>query len=231
MTQMTDPWQAVLWDLDGTLIDTEGYWQVAETRLAAAHGKPWSTGQALELVGSDLLDSARHLREVLASELAPEEIVQILIDDVLRQLSMEVPWRPGAHELLLALRASGVKLALVTMSYQQMLKPVLAQLPDGIFDCIVTGDTATRGKPHPDPYLQGAAGLGVEPERCLAIEDSETGATSAERAGCQVLVVPHLVSVRPGTNRRFLSTLDGVTPDDLGVLDRTQAALWAERHL
>ncbi len=217
MTQMTDPWTAVLWDLDGTLVDTEGYWQAAEERLAASYGKPWSTEQAQQLVGSDLMDSARHVRDALEIDLTPDEIVRTLIDDVLLHLNKEVPWRPGAKELLLALKEAGVRLGLVTMSYQRMLDPVLAELPKDIFEFIVTGDTATRGKPNPEPYLQGAAGLGVEPRHCLAIEDSETGATSAERAGCQVVVVPHLVPVRRGADRSFLSTPEGVTPDGLAA--------------
>ncbi len=125
-----------------------------------------------------------------------------------------VPWRPGARELLAALREAGVPTALVTMSYRRFVEPVLEQLPAGSFDAVVTGDEVERGKPHPDPYLRAAALLGVPPADCVALEDSPTGAASAEAAGCRVLVVPHHVPVPAGERRAFAPTLS-----DLGVAD------------
>ena len=129
-----------------------------------------------------------------------------------------MPWRPGARELLADLRADGVPCALVTMSYERFVAPVLAALPKGTFDVVVTGDAVSRGKPHPEPYLHAARLLGRRPGRCLAIEDSNTGARSAEAAGCLVLVVENHVPVAPGERRVFLPTLEGLTPADLAAL-------------
>jgi beta-phosphoglucomutase-like phosphatase (HAD superfamily) len=111
-----------------------------------------------------------------------------------------------------------VPCALVTMSYERFVAPILAHLPVGSFRVVVTGDSVTRGKPDPEPYLTAARLLAVEPAACVAIEDSDPGATSAAAAGCPVLVVPHYVDVPPGPGRAFRETLVGMTPADLGLL-------------
>jgi HAD superfamily hydrolase (TIGR01509 family) len=209
---------AVLWDMDGTLVDTEPYWVAVETELVESHGGTWTTEHALNLVGNDLMDSARYIREHGGVDLPPEEIVDLLLDGVVEHVERAVPWRPGAPELLADLRASGVRCALVTMSYERFVAPVLAALPKGSFDVVVTGDAVSRGKPHPEPYLHAARLLGVDPAQCLAIEDSNTGTRSAEAAGCLVVVVENHVPVAPGERRVFLDTLAGVRPADLAGL-------------
>jgi len=210
---------AVLWDMDGTLVDTEPYWLDAERAIVEAHGGVWTDADAKAVIGSAMTDSARYIREKGAVDLPPEEIVERLLDSVVARVGQEMPWRPGARELLTELRARHVPCALVTMSYERLVAPVLAQLPKGTFDVVVTGDAVERGKPHPEPYLHAAGLLGVDPARCLAIEDSNTGARSAEAAGCLVLVVENHVAVEPGERRVLLDTLVGVTADDLLAID------------
>ena len=210
---------AVLWDMDGTLVDTEPYWVAVETELVESHGGTWTTEHAMNLVGNSLTHSAQYIREHGGVDLPVEEIVERMLDGVVTHVQREVPWRPGARELLAALRAEGVRCALVTMSYERFVAPVLAQLPRGSFDVVVTGDSVTHGKPHPEPYLHAARLLGVEPRRCLAIEDSNTGVRSAEAAGCLVVVVPNHVPVAPGERRVFLPTLDGLAPADLASFE------------
>jgi len=193
--------------MDGTLVDTEPYWIEAEYALVEEHGGTWSLEHALNLVGNDLLLSGEYIREHGGVDLEPAEIVDRLLDGVIARILRSVPWRPGAVELLADLRAAGIPCALVTMSYEKFVAPVLAALPEGTFATIVTGDAVTVGKPHPEPYLTAAALLGVEPRDCLAIEDSNTGAKSAEAAGCTVLVVPNHVPVLEGERRVFRDTL------------------------
>jgi HAD superfamily hydrolase (TIGR01509 family) len=209
---------AVLWDMDGTLVDTEPYWVAVETALVESHGGTWTTEHAMNLVGNDLMDSARYIRDHGGVDLEPEEIVELLLDGVVARIEQEVPWRPGARELLADLRAQGVRCALVTMSYERFVAPVLSALPKRSFDVVVTGDAVSRGKPHPEPYLHAARLLGVDPAQCLAIEDSNTGARSAEAAGCLVVVVENHVPVAPGERRVFLDTLAGVSTYDLAAL-------------
>jgi HAD superfamily hydrolase (TIGR01509 family) len=214
---------AVLWDMDGTLVDTEPYWIATEYAMAEKYGATWSQAHALQLVGSDLVDSGRYIQKVMGLPLSPAEIVEELLDGVVAMVERDVPWRPGAVELLASLREAGVPCGLVTMSYQRFVAPILAHLPPETFRVVVTGDQVEYGKPHPEPYLTAAAALGVQAERCLAVEDSNTGAKSAEQAGCLVLVVENHVPVLEGPRRVFLDTLDGLTAQDLAEL-RTPSA-------
>jgi HAD superfamily hydrolase (TIGR01509 family) len=205
--------------MDGTLVDTEPYWIASEFALAERYGGTWSTEQALNLVGLDLLDSGRYINEHMGIDLEPSEIVEHLLDGVMARIAEEVPWRPGARELLADLREAGIPRALVTMSYRRFVAPVLNTLHPGTFDVVVTGDAVSRGKPHPEPYLKAARELRVDPAKCLAIEDSNTGARSAEAAGCLVLVVPNHVPVLEGDRRVFRDSLAGLAAADLGTLD------------
>jgi HAD superfamily hydrolase (TIGR01509 family) len=197
--------------MDGTLVDTERYWITAENALAARYGGVWSDADALELVGNDLLESGRYMRDRMGIDVEPEQIVDELLDHVIEQVGRVVPWRAGALELLASLRGADVRCALVTMSYARFVEPILAALPPETFDAVVTGDAVDRGKPHPEPYLAAARRLGVLASECLAIEDSDTGTTSASAAGCTVLVAPLHVTVPGGPGRVFTESLVGMT--------------------
>ncbi len=215
----TNQLQAVLWDMDGTIVDTEPYWFEAEYAVVADHGDSWSDDHARAVVGFDLLDSGRYMIEHGGVRLTPHEIVELLLDSVVKNLKREVPWRPGARELLADVRNANIPTALVTMSWRRFASEVVDALPAGAFDVSVVGDDVERGKPHPDPYLLAAERLGVDIARCLAIEDSPTGVASALAAGATVLAVPHHVDVpmRHDVNGRMIrrETLPGITAADL----------------
>ncbi len=206
---------AVLWDMDGTLVDTEPYWMRCEWALAEKYGGTWSEEHSLNLVGNDLLESGLYIREHMGIDREPAEIVEELLDGVIAQIEVAVPWRPGAVDLLADLRARGVPCALVTMSYRRFVEPVLDALPAGTFAAVVTGDAVARGKPYPDPYLKAARLLGADPAACLAIEDSNTGARSAVAAGCTVLCVPNHVPILEGERRVFADSLVGLSAASL----------------
>jgi HAD superfamily hydrolase (TIGR01509 family) len=158
----------------------------------------------------------------------PQQIVDELLDGVVARVEVEVPWRPGARELLTDLHREGVPCGLVTMSWQRFVDPILARLPEGVFATVVTGDRVEFGKPHPEPYLTAAAELGHHPADCLAIEDSNTGAKSAVAAGCTVLCVPNHVPILEGEGRVFVDTLEGLDAPSLGRLLSAPPA-WAPR--
>jgi HAD superfamily hydrolase (TIGR01509 family) len=213
---------AVLWDMDGTLVDTEPFWMAAEHDLVREFGGTWTDKDGQSLVGNPLLTSARVIRERGGVDLPDEVIVDRLIEAVtLIVRNGRVPWQPGAHELLTELNALGVPCALVTMSYSGLAEAVVEMLPRGSFDVLVTGDMVTHGKPHPESYLTAAARLGVRPADCIALEDSPPGLASAQAAGCRVVGIPHIVALEPGPGLTIIPTLAGIDVEALTALAPT----------
>ncbi|MFS0733151.1 HAD family phosphatase [Microbacterium sp. 1P10UB] len=200
---------AVLWDMDGTLVDTEPYWMAAETPLVEEFGGTWSHEQALDLVGRGLEDSAR-IFQAAGVRMSVPEIIDRLTDDVMAGLAADgVPFRPGARELLAELRAAGIKTALVTMSMGRMARSVVDLIDFDAFDVVIAGDDATRPKPFPDPYLQACELLGVDPLDTVAIEDSPNGLLSAVASGASVIGVPHMVPLEGTGAQALWPTLAG----------------------
>ncbi|WP_307386529.1 MULTISPECIES: HAD family phosphatase [Microbacterium] len=209
---------AVLWDMDGTLVDTEPFWMAAETPLVERFGGTWSHEQALGMVGLALEDSARLLQNA-GVPWGVDEIIAYLTDEVLRQLSVVgVPFRPGARELLADLRANGVKTALVTMSMRRMALSVTELIDFPAFDVVVAGDDVERPKPYPDPYLQACAALGVDVADTVAIEDSPNGLRSALASGAVSLGVPLMVPLDGLGADALWPSLEGRTTADLRAL-------------
>jgi len=214
----------VFWDMDGTLVDTEPYWLTAETELVESYGGTWSTEDGLQLVGSSLERSALILQS-RGVALTVDEIVDLLTDRVLAQIRVSVPWRPGARELLSALRDAGVPTALVTMSIGRMADHVAGALGFTGFDAIVSGDQVSSGKPDPECYLRAAELLGVDPARSVAIEDSEYGVAAAVAAGMATIAVPMHVALPASPAYTLWDSLDGRTIADLTeVLDARAGA-------
>ncbi|MGN6206937.1 HAD family hydrolase [Humibacter sp.] len=215
---------AVLFDMDGTLVDTEPYWMQAETELVTEHGGTWTHDDALVLVGSGLWESAKVFQQH-GVDLDADTIVAALTRRVQEQLeSQGVPWRPGAKELLLDIRERGVKTALVTMSIRDMAEQIVAQIPFPAFDVLVTGDEVARPKPYADPYLDAARELGVLPQDCVAIEDSMNGLASAVAAGTIAIGVPHMIPLPASDEHTLWPTLEGVSFADLAELFEERAA-------
>lgn len=218
---------AVLWDLDGTLVDSEPLWFAAEAAFLESHGGTWSDALAHELIGSALPASARRMIAALAAEgivveQSPDQVVEQMVDAVAARLAAgEVVWRPGAPALLADLRAARVPCALVSMSYRRLLEVVVEQLPAGSFAAIVAGDEVTHGKPHPEPYLTAARRLGVPIGECIVIEDSPTGAAAGVASGAMVVAVRNLVPVDPGGRSVVLDTLEGVGAAELFAMARS----------
>ena len=215
---------AVLWDMDGTLVNTEPYWISAETALIEKFGGSWTHEEALQLVGSGLFASAQII-QAKGVELPELEIIDVLTDRVMEQLvEFGIPWRPGALELLTELRKEGIPTALVTMSIGRMAHHVADRLGFVGFDAVVSGDDVAQSKPHPEPYLRGAELLGVDPAHCLAIEDSEPGIRSAVAAGAVTIGVPFMVDRPDDVAHVLWPTLAGRTVADLaGVFSTVEA--------
>ena len=206
---------AVLWDMDGTIVDTEPYWMDAETELVAQYGGTWTHEEALTLVGQGLWHSARVLRS-RGVELTEDEIIERLTDVVRERISRGgLPWRPGARELLVDLRSVGVPTALVTMSIRSLASIVVETIDFDAFDVVVAGDDVEHSKPHPAAYLRAAELLGVDPVDCVAIEDSPPGVASASAAGAATIGVPLNVPLPEDGSFVSWPTLAGRSVSDL----------------
>jgi HAD superfamily hydrolase (TIGR01509 family) len=189
---------AVLFDMDGTLVDSEGIWDEALTELASIVGGVLSPSARRSMVGVSLPESVAMLhaelgrpwRNVRADVAWLEARVRALFSTGLR-------WRPGAAELLAAIRTEGIPTALVTSSPRSLVEVALDTLGRNSFDALVCGDEVAAPKPDPEPYRTAARLLGQPIGRCVAVEDSPTGVASAWAAGAVVLAVPNEVPLVP----------------------------------
>jgi len=200
---------AVLWDMDGTLIDSEPYWIEAEIELAARFGIAWTHEDGLTLVGNPLTVSAQVMID-RGVDLPPGDIIDYLLTRVTARVRERTPWQDDARDLLDAVVSAGIPCALVTMSYAMLADAFVSRAPDA-FAVVVSGDQVTHGKPHPEPYLVAAERLGVPIDRCVAIEDSPAGVGSAHASGAATIGVRRLapIEARPGLTRvRSLAGLD-----------------------
>lgn len=201
--------------MDGTLVDTEPLWIDAERELVASYGGEWSDEMALRLVGNPLLVSGQLIRDNSPVTLSAEEIVGYLLERVIAGMHRHVPWRPGAEELLKSLVAQGVPNALVTMSYESFAGVLVDATPAGTFSVVVTGDTVSNGKPHPEAYLTAVKLLGAVAADCVAIEDSVPGVRSAVAAGIPTIAVPHVIAVPEMAGATQVDSLLQLQPTDL----------------
>ncbi|GAA0745143.1 HAD family phosphatase [Dactylosporangium roseum] len=185
--------QAVLFDMDGTLVDSEKVWSVGLTLLADRYGGELSDAARKAMVGTNMTDSMRILHEDLGQPMtkdATDASVVWLEERVKELFHGGLVWRPGAKELLASLRAADVPLALVTATHRHLVDVALVTIGADNFDAVVAGDEVDQTKPHPMPYLTAARLVGADPTRCVAVEDSPNGVRSARAAGCAVLGVP-----------------------------------------
>jgi HAD superfamily hydrolase (TIGR01509 family) len=210
--------KAVLFDMDGTLVDSEKLWDVAMHAFYAQKGGVLTDAVRETTVGGSAENVMRIVYDDLGLDPTPESMAQSadwLHDYTGELFEQGLPWRPGAQELLQTLAASEIPLALVTNTRRTLTEQALKTIGSHYFTVTVCGDEVPDGKPHPAPYLRAAELLGVAAEDCLAIEDSVTGAQSADAAGCIVLVVPNDVAVPDGPRRRHVESLAGLGVADL----------------
>ena len=202
---------AVLWDMDGTLVNTEPLWMAAETELVESWGGTWTHEDGLGLVGNPMKVSGAILQG-RGVGLSVDEIVDFLNTRVAAAVAEDTPWQPGGRELLAALAEAGVPQALVTSSYTELAEP-FARVA-GVFATVVAGDEVERPKPDPQPYLLAAERLGVDIADCVVVEDSPTGITSGVASGARVLAVEVFRDLPDIEGLNKTGTLADVSVDD-----------------
>ena len=206
--------QAVLFDMDGMLIDTEPLWIATEAEVAAELGcTTWTVEDQRRCLGSSAAMVASYIAERSGTSVPQSEIVTMLYTSVARRMADSPPVQPGAKELLSELDALGVPMALVTSTYRSLLGTALRGLGEHYFAATVAGDEVSQAKPHPEPYLTAARLLGVDPRRCVAVEDSPAGVAAAQAAGCVVVAVQHVASIEEAERRYVVSSLTEISVD------------------
>lgn len=215
---------AVLWDMDGTIIDSEPLWITCQIRLVSEFGRIWTFDDGLSYVGSPMGVTAAALQSA-GVQLSESAIRRRLTAEVTTSLRTSVPWRPGVVALIEALITAGIPQGLVTTSPRSMAQVVLDALPSRAMAAVVSGDDVTQTKPHPEPYLSALDALRLDPRRCLAIEDSAAGAASAVAAGINVLLIPNGTRVPESPQIARLKTLANVGITDLASIAEGTAAV------
>ncbi|MER6995944.1 HAD family phosphatase [Streptomyces sp. NPDC000410] len=202
--------QAVFLDMDGTLVDTEGFWWDAEVEVFADLGHTLDEAWRDVVVGGPMTRSAGYLIKATGADISLAELTVLLNERFEQRITRGVPLMPGAERLLAELAEHNIPTALVSASHRRIIDRVLASLGRERFALTVAGDEVARTKPHPDPYLFAAQGLGAEPGRCAVIEDTATGVAAAEAAGCRVVAVPSVAPIAPADGRVVVRSLEEV---------------------
>lgn len=216
-----DTLQAVLFDMDGLLVDTEPLWFEVESAVMARLGGAWTAADQQALIGGSMDRSVEYLIERATRPAEPDQVANWLRYGMAELLAArEIEPMPGAVELVREVRAAGLPSALVTSSEPIIADAVLAALArrDVGFDVIVSGADVTMPKPDPEPYLLAASKLGVDPTCCVALEDSPNGVRSALAAGCTTVAVPGLAPITSRPGLHVVRSLAEVDLDALRVL-------------
>jgi HAD superfamily hydrolase (TIGR01509 family) len=215
---VTDGLAAVLFDMDGLLVDTEPLWLETETEVMARLGAPWTKEDQKDLLGGSMEKTVSYILARATRPAPPGEIAHWMMEGMLKRAAEgRIIVQPGARELLAEVAAARIPYALVTSSQREFMEAVL----DGTgfrFPVTVCGEDVTNTKPAPDPYLRAAKLLAAAPEHCVALEDSPNGVASATAAGCQVIAVPSLLDIPPAEGRLVVPSLAEVTLETLRSL-------------
>ncbi|HEX4094006.1 MAG TPA: HAD family phosphatase [Trebonia sp.] len=211
VTEGADGLAAVLFDMDGLLVNTEPLWFEAETEVMRRLGGRWTHQDQAALLGGSMDRSVAYLLARATTPAPPADVERWLIEGMLtRTTAGRVTVLPGAAELLAEVAAAAIPYALVTGSLRPFVTAVLAATGFR-FPVTVCGDDVPVTKPDPAPYLLAAKLLDVDPARCVALEDSPNGVASATGAGCLVVAVPSIAAIEAAPGRLVVGSLEDVT--------------------
>jgi HAD superfamily hydrolase (TIGR01509 family) len=206
--------KAAFFDMDGLFLDSEPQWHQSQAELCARYSYEWDDEDQRICIGGPLSRVGEYIAHTCAHDRTGQEIVDELISMMLIKLSEQALLMPGALAAVNELREV-MPVALVSASPRNLMDAALTTLPEGFFAFTVSADDVERTKPFPDPYLQAASRLGVDPAECVVFEDSLTGIESAKAAGCFVVAVPHYVEVKIEPRVKVISSLETITQENI----------------
>ena len=216
------PFDAVLWDMDGTLIDSEPLWIEQERQLMESIGAKWTSEDAIYCVGGPMARVDAYMRSKLPTSVldkfAPLALTNQLLQRMEDRLSHDIPFTPGAFELVNEMKSANLPLALVSASSRPLMNAALKSIGSQLFDITISDNDVERSKPDPEGYGKAAASLDVDISRSLIIEDSITGMTAAIASGAFVLGLPHVAELPHGPKVIHHPTLENLTMRDLANL-------------
>jgi HAD superfamily hydrolase (TIGR01509 family) len=205
--------RAVLFDLDGLLVDSEPVWFEVEAAAVVRLGGSWAAEHQAAVIGGTMDASCRYMIEHTGADITVDELSDQLIGEMVRRFRDALPVHAGALELVDAVRAAGVSTGLVSSSYRVLVDAALDRLGRDRFDVTVAGDEVASGKPDPEPYRTACDRLGVSPQTTVVLEDAASGVAAAEAAGCVVVAVPSVAPIDATPRRAVVRRLTDIDLD------------------
>ncbi len=198
--------EAVFFDMDGTLVDTEPYWLASEIELMSNFGYSWSAEDQRHCLGGPLPRVGEYMHSLVDAE-TPEYFVNTLVSKVEEKFSQGIDFMPGAHELLHALHMADMPLGLVSASPRNLVDATLNALPSKYFQVSISSNDVVNSKPDPESYIRAAKSLDVNLSRCVILEDSMTGIAAARASRAFVIAIPHIVDIKPDPQTIVIDSL------------------------
>ena len=215
---MSNFFEAVFFDMDGIMVDSEPEWLESEKEVTAAFGYSWSEEDQVACLGGPLTKVGQYMFDKCKQQQSPQYFTQTLIDTQVARMRGNTPTMPGAIELVRELQLHGVKTALVSASPRNIVDAVLDNLGHDLFPFSISSDDVAVTKPDPECYLKAASKSGSDISNCLVFEDSITGITAAKASGAYLIAVPHLVSVAESERVRVIKSLEQLSYSKLSQL-------------
>ena len=204
---MSNFFDAVFFDMDGLMVDSEPEWFLSEMEVTKPFGYNWLEEDQIACLGGPLSKVGQYMFDKCGQKESPEYFTQTLIDTQVARMRGNTPTMPGAVELVRELQTYGIKTALVSASPRNIVDAVLDNLGHDLFPFSISADDVTRTKPDPEAYLKAAEMSGSEITNCLIFEDSLTGMKAAVASGAYLIGVPHLVSIEESARVRVIKSL------------------------
>jgi len=216
---MSNFFEAVFFDMDGLMVDSEPEWFLSEIEVTKPFGYTWLEDDQIACLGGPLSKVGQYMFDKCGQQNSPEYFTQTLIDTQVTRMRGNSPTMPGAVELVRELQSQGVKTALVSASPRNIVDAVLDNLGHDLFPFSISADDVVKTKPDPEAYLKAAHMSGSNITNCLVFEDSLTGMNAAIASGAYLIGVPHLVSIEESVRVRVIKSLEQLSFSKLTELN------------